>query len=99
MPKVERAFLYFGGEPGSVVYVKPAHGKKFDLKELQAAVGGWVQEMIPLVRYTNVWVNEEGAIHRLPPNKHTWDIARREVYALNGYPASWRISGNALVVS
>lgn len=96
MAKVERGFLYFGGEPGAVVYVKPLNGKTFEYEELRKAVGGLVQEMIPVVRFTTVWVNEEGTLLRLPPNKHTWAIAKHEIYALNGYPPSWRISGNAL---
>jgi hypothetical protein len=97
--KVERGLIYFGGAEGKIVHVKPADGKKFTLEEWQAAVGGPVQQMVPARRGAVVWVNEEGKLLGLPPNRHTWGVAKREVYARNGYPPGWRIAGNALVIA
>ena len=97
MKRVEQGTLYLGG-PLEFVTVIPADGRKFTLKELQHAVGGFVETMIPAQRHTTVYVNEEGALKRLLLNRHTWTFAKKAVYMLNGYAENFCINGNALVV-
>ena len=95
--KVERGVIWF--PTGEVVAVRPADGAKFSLEELQTAVGGYVEMMITATRGHRVYVNEEGAIKRLPLNPRTWEFADERVYVgLNGYAQSWMVSGNALEV-
>ena len=97
--KVQTATIYMAGPGGKVVQVRPANGKKFELSELQAAVGGYVEHMIAAVRHTTVYVNEEGALKPLPGNTHTWTFADRRVYVeLNGYSPRFQVAGNAIVV-
>jgi hypothetical protein len=54
--------------------IKPANGVSFTLEELQRLVGGYI-ELVPDVPssrfHRNHWLaycNEEGLLHRLPPN-------------------------------
>ena len=94
--KVEYGVLY--KTDGAVVDVVPGNGRRFSLEELQKYVGGDVERVICAVRFNCAYVNEEGALRNLPPNPHTWTVLKREVYALNGYAAGWRVSGNILMV-
>jgi len=96
--KVERGTLYLAGPNAKAIAVRPVNGKKFTLEEWQTAVGGFVEQMIPAVRFAKVFVNEEGGIKHLPDNGHTWTFANRAVYALNGYELGWRVAGNALKI-
>ena len=96
MKKVEYGTLY--KTDGTVIDVVPSNGRQFSLEELQKHVGGFIECVICAVRYSRAYVNEEGTLRRLPPNPHTWTVLKREVYALNGYAASWRVSGNILMV-
>jgi hypothetical protein len=50
-----------------------------------------------VAKVTQVWANEEGLLLGLPRNPHTPTVANMEIYRLNGYGASWRISGDVLV--
>jgi hypothetical protein len=97
--KVERGTLYLAGALDKVD-VKPEDGRKFSLRELQRAVGGFIETMISAERFTTVYVNEEGALCKdFLPNLHTWKFANRHVYVdLNGYPSNFLVMGNALVV-
>ena len=95
--KVELGTLYLAGPDGAAIAVRPANGKKFTHDEWKLAVGGCVETMLPAVYRHNVWVNEEGILLGLPPNRHTWAFANRDVYiVLNFYPENWAVSGNAL---
>ena len=95
--KVERGVIWF--PTGEVLAVRPADGVKFSLEELQTAVGGYVETMIPATRGHRVYVNEEGVIKRLPLNPRTWEFADRRVYVdLNGYAQTWLVAGNAIEV-
>ena len=96
--KVERGLLYFPGPEGKVVPVTPADMKKFSYKELSEAVGGLIESIRPTVQGHTVWANEEGLLQGLEPNRHTWEVANKRVYLLNGYGESWRIVGRILVV-
>ena len=97
--KVERGYLYLASATGLPVEVKPVDGKKFTLKELQHAVGGFIENMVPSERFAHVYVNEEGVLKNLPLNKCTWEFADKHVYChLNGYRSDFLVSGNALVV-
>ena len=102
--KVERGVIWF--PTGEVLAVRPADGVKFSLEELQTAIGGYVETMIPATRGHRVYVNEEGiiineegAVKRLPLNPRTWEFADRRVYVdLNGYAQTWLVAGNAIEV-
>jgi hypothetical protein len=96
--KVERGALYLAGPEGRVVAVIPADGRKFTYDEQCKAVGGYVETMIPAVKGRTVYVNEEGALKNLPPNKNTWLFANESIYRLNGYSHNWRVAGSALEV-
>lgn len=95
--KIQVGTLYLSGNRDKLE-VKPVDGKKFTLKELQMAVEGYIELMSPAVRGTTVYVNEDGALKRLPPNRHTWEFADKRVYLLNGYTEAFRVAGNALAV-
>ena len=97
MRKVEQGTVYLAGS-GGVIVVSPVDGKKFTLQELHHAVGGYVESMIAAERYAHVYVNEEGQAKDLPANQHTWTFVKRSTYELNGYPESWCVQGNAIVV-
>ena len=95
--KVERGVIWF--PTGGVLAVRPADGVKFSSEELQTAVGGYIETMIPATRGHRVYVNEEGAVKRLPLNPRTWEFADRRVYVdLNGYAQTWLVAGNAIEV-
>ena len=95
--KVERGVIWF--PTGEVVAVRPADGAKFSLEELQTAVGGYIETMIPATRGHRVYVNEEGAIKRLLLNPRTWEFADERVYVgLNGYAQNWMVAGGAMEV-
>ena len=95
--KVERGVIWF--PTGGVLAVRPADGVKFSSEELQTAVGGYIETMIPATRGHRVYVNEEGAVKRLPLNPRTWEFADRRVYVdLNGYAQNWMVAGGAMEV-
>ena len=95
--KVERGVIWF--PTGEVLAVRPADGVKFSLEELQTAVGGYIETMIPATRGHRVYVNEEGGVKRLPLNPRTWEFADRRVYVdLNGYAQTWLVAGDAIEV-
>jgi hypothetical protein len=97
--KVERGVIYFAGQNGPSRRVRPADGKKFTDKEIQLVVNGYFELLVPAERGWTVYCDEEGGLKPYgQPNLHTWTFAKREVYALNGYPASWRVRGNVLAV-
>ncbi len=96
--KVERGTLYFAGDNGAMVAVRPLNGVKFTLDEWQKAVNGYVETMIPAVNGRHIFVNEEGRLKGLLPNQHTWTFANRRVYELNGYGLNWRVAGRALEI-
>lgn len=94
--KVEIATVY--NPEGTVDVYEPANGKKFKFKELQKFVGGLVECVQVEERGAMGYVNEEGALKNLPANPFTKDVLRMKVYALNGYPKSWRVRGPIVVV-
>jgi hypothetical protein len=98
--KVERGVIYFADKSGLSQRVRPEDGKTFSMKEIQRAVGGYFECLVPAERGWTVYADEEGALpHKnYQPNGHTWTFAKREVYALNGYPDNWRVMGNVLAV-
>ena len=96
--KVERGTLYFPGKNGGAYGVIPLNGKKFVYEELSCAVGGMIESVIPAVKGHKAWVNEEGALLGLEDNRHTWKVADKAIYLLNGYGSNWRICGRALEV-
>jgi hypothetical protein len=101
--KVERGVIYFAGalngKSGLSQRVRPEDGKKFSMKEIQLAVGGYFGCLVPAKRGWTVYCDEEGVLKpHYKPNGHTWTFAKREVYALNGYGANWRVMGNVLAV-
>lgn len=97
--KVERGTLWFGRPEGRFVGVRSVNGKKFSYEEQKAAVGGYIESMMPVVNGRQIWVNEEGRLEQLPLNVNTWLFADRHVYVdLNAYAPTWQVSGNALEV-
>lgn len=64
---------------GTTVPVKPQKGTKFELKELQKMVGGWV-ERLQLPDQTVMLANEEGIPLQLPPNAHASSLSGRNIY-------------------
>lgn len=97
MTKVHRGYLY--KTDGTIVKVRPENGKKFDYKELQAAVGGYIESLVSGIKNCKqMYANEEGLINGLPPNPHTQNICNMKVYSMNGYPSYWRVSGNVIAI-
>ncbi len=96
--KFEVAALYFPTLGIESATVRPIDGKKFGLEELQEAVGGAVEMLVPAKRGVTVWANEEGLLLRLQPNPHTSTVANMRVYELNGYPPNWKAAGRLLAV-
>ena len=92
--KVHRGKIWF--TDGSIVSVQPENGKKFGYREMQRAVGGLMESLIPgkQLGVSQLYCNEEGLLESLPDNPATWNVVNGAVYKLNGYPASWRVSGN-----
>ena len=74
---------------GTIKAVKPKNGRDFSLKELQKAVGGYI-EIVRLSNNIVMVVNEEGWLRGLEFNK-----AASLMCVKNGYAAS--IAGNVLV--
>jgi hypothetical protein len=96
--KVERGGLFLQGRGGDVE-VRPANGKKFTMEEIQAAVGGYFELIVPAMRHRVVYANESGAVAPgFEENRHTPRFANMTVYALNGYGPSWRVRGDVLEV-
>lgn len=62
---------------GEETQVYPKDGKVFTLEELQAAVGGYI-EQVPLNTGQTMFVNEEGKIRGLHANAKATRIATRE---------------------
>jgi hypothetical protein len=52
---------------GTIIEAVPADGKRFTLKELQAAVGGLI-ELAVLRDGRDLWLNEEGKLEGLDVN-------------------------------
>lgn len=75
---------------GWIETVEPKNGKDFQLEELQAVVGGYI-ECLPLVGTNEIMtVNEEGKLQGLSPNHNATQIIREHGYE------DW-IAGDALV--
>ena len=99
MKKLQRGTLY--KTDGQAILVKPKNGKEFTLEELQTAVGGYIESVVPINKRTKLYVNEEGLIHNLPCNGHTQAILNMDVYNRNaaffGEPLnSTVLRGNAI---
>ena len=63
------------GEPHRLIF--RYRDQRPSLKELQGMVGGYIQ-VLPVEGYDDVYVNEEGRIHKLPVNDNVpawieWD--------------------------
>ena len=90
MTKPQRGTVYL--VDGRAVLVKPEDGKEFSLSELQTAVGGYIESVIPLNKRTKLWVNEEGLLQDVVfLNPHT-----QEIVDLSRYPSRFFLVGNAL---
>lgn len=72
---------------GTILHVKPAHGKKFTLDEVQEIVGGHVQS-IPIGGAKIVLCDEDGQHKGLPFNG-----------AFHEHCQPWGLVGDVLVVS
>jgi hypothetical protein len=95
--KVHRGYIYT--TDGRTIKVQPENGKKFELKELQKAVGGYIESLIPGIKgCKQMFANEDGISLGLAPNPSTWDVVNPRVYSLNGYSRSWRVQGNIIAV-
>lgn len=65
---------------GETVTVKPKHGDKFTLEELQNVVGGYIQ-IVPLVkRGEQLICNEEGLRLKLPVNATASEYCAGETF-------------------
>lgn len=65
---------------GEVLDIEPKNGTDFQLEELQAIVGGFIQ--IIEINDTEIMVmNEEGKLETLPLNEKATAIYQSEVYA------------------
>lgn len=65
---------------GRIETVGPKNGKDFQLEELQAVVGGYI-ECLPLAGTKEIMtVNEEGKLQGLPPNRNATRIIRGQGY-------------------
>lgn len=93
--KLQRGAIYKAD--GQLILVKPENGKAFTLKELQTAVGGYIQAVRPLDKRSNLYVDEEGLLKNLPPNKHTKTIVDTKHYGDNFmYPGGITLWGDAI---
>ncbi len=81
--KPERGTLY--RTDGQVILLKPEDGKNFTLSELQSAVGGYIEPVIPLNKQSKLYVNEEGILNHLPLNGHFRTIVDVSKYYKNFY--------------
>jgi hypothetical protein len=59
--KVERGVIYFAGALNGKS-VRPEDGKKFSMKEIQLAVGGYFECLVPAERGWTVYCDEEGGL-------------------------------------
>ena len=80
LKKVQRGTLY--STDGKTYLVKPLDSKKFQLSEMQDAIGGLIENVVPLNKRTKLWANEEGFLLRLPPNPHSVTVANLNVHAV-----------------
>ena len=95
--KIQVGYLYT--TDGSIVKILPENGKSFELKELQAAVGGYIESLISgIPGCRQMYCNEDGMTKNLPGNPHTWSVVKASVYRLNGYSSNWRVQGNIFAV-
>ncbi len=66
---------------GDVENVEPKNGTDFQLEELQAIVGGWIEIIFLSDDEGGVMIlNEEGKLRNLPYNKRATMLHRRFVY-------------------
>lgn len=63
---------------GTQVPYAPANGKTFTLKEMQTAVGGYI-ERVGTYQNKGIWANEEGLLRRLPVNEKASHLCYREI--------------------
>jgi len=97
MAKTQYANVYRTN--GTIEKILPLNGKKFDYKELQPLVGGYIEGIIPGIKgCREMYCNEDGLSLGLPPNPYTWDVVNAKTYKLNGYGPTWRISGNIVAI-
>lgn len=76
--KKQRGTLYL--PDGTVKLLIPKNGKQFTLREMQQAVGGYVEAVVPINKSTNLFANELGAYQDHPANVHTEDILDLSLY-------------------
>jgi hypothetical protein len=95
--KVHRGYIYT--TDGRTIKVQPENGKKFELKELQKAVGGYIESLIPGIKgCKQLYANEDGISLGLAPNPHTQNVVNMRVYRLNGYGENFRVLGDIIAV-
>ncbi|MBR1525228.1 MAG: DUF3846 domain-containing protein [Prevotella sp.] len=63
---------------GAIVPYSPANGKSFTLREMQNAVGGYI-ERVGTHQNKSVWANEEGRLKGLPVNEKASELCYREI--------------------
>ncbi len=63
---------------GTQVPYAPADGRAFTLKEMQAAVGGYI-ERVGTYQNKGIWANEEGRLRGLPVNEKASYMCYREI--------------------
>jgi hypothetical protein len=81
--------------------VRPANGKRFELPELQMALGGYAQCLVPspsIQHCRQMYCNEDGWQLKLPPNHSTTDVVNSAVYEASGYEAGWQVAGNIFAI-
>lgn len=76
--KKQRGTLYL--PDGTVKLLIPKNGRQFTLREMQQAVGGYVEAVIPADKHTNLFANELGSYQNQPANLHTEDILDLSLY-------------------
>ncbi len=76
---------------GTVEAVAPVNGKTFELDQLKALVGGWI-ECVYLDSNKLFVINEEGKLHGLPINEAATIIASSRLF-----PGDY-IAGNAVML-
>jgi hypothetical protein len=95
--KVQRGYIF--KTDGRTIKVQPENGKKFDFKELQKAVGGYIESLVPGIRNCKqLYANEDGVSLGLAPNPHTQNVVNMRVYRLNGYGENFRVLGDIVAV-
>lgn len=63
---------------GTCIGVQPKNGTDFQLEELQAFVGGYIEIVHSVYDQTIMVINEEGKINGLPENETATGEARRK---------------------